>query len=84
MAGSAPQDKQLTRGNKMSFKVLNQLEQIDQQLEKLSNHDLLMIANILINSDAGTLAEVLTGVAALPKSLQGMVIDSIHAKVKAR
>lgn len=62
--------------------IINQIESIDQQLEQLNHHDLLMISNILVNSDAGTLAEVLAGVATLPKSMQKMIIDSIFEKVK--
>ena len=62
--------------------IINQIESIDQQLEQLNHHDLLMISNILVNSDAGRLAEVLAGVATLPKSMQKMIIDSIFEKVK--
>lgn len=65
--------------------TINQLEQIDQQLESLNNQDLLMIASVLINSNNPVVfGQIVADIGTMPKSLQGMVIDSIHAKVKQR
>ena len=65
--------------------TINQLEQVDQQLGSLNNQDLLMIVNVLINSnDPVVFGQIVADIGAMPKSLQEMVIDSIHAKIKAR
>lgn len=65
--------------------TINQLEQVDQQLGSLNNQDLLMIVNVLINSnDPVVFGQIVADIGAMPKSLQEMVIDSIHAKIKAK
>ena len=73
----------------MSFKLMNQLETIDRDLENLNSQSLLMVGNILGQAnlgmiDLGELAQLLGEIAQLPKSLQDAVLESIHAKIKAR
>jgi hypothetical protein len=68
--------------------IINELEQIDSKLESLNSQSILLIGNVVSwgreNVDLVEVAEILTQIASLPKSMQDTVLESIHAKIKSR
>lgn len=67
--------------------TINQLEQIDQQLEEMDSQSLLLVGNIVgwgKEVELTEVAKILSEIISLPQSLQSTVLDSIHAKIKAR
>jgi len=68
--------------------IINELEQMDSKLESLNSQSMLLIGNVVSwgreNVDLVEVAEILTQIASLPKSMQDMVLESIHAKIKSR
>lgn len=68
--------------------IINEIEQIDSKLESLNSQSILLVGNVISwgreNVDLVEVAEILTQIASLPKSMQDIVLESIYAKIKAR